>query len=224
MFLPSCLFAVFCLIVFDLDGTLVNSRRDIADAANALLVSCGAEPIPEERIGRMVGDGAATLVARAFKSSGVERPPDALERYLEYYDTRLLNHTRPYDGIPAVLEALGRRAALAVLTNKPIASTRRILDGLDLARYFPEGAVLGGDGPFPRKPDPAGLRHLSDGAGAPPDATLLVGDSVIDWRTARAAATSICLARYGFGFEGFPIEDLAPDDRVIDAPADLFDL
>ena len=135
---------MFRLVVFDLDGTLVDSRRDIADAANALLMSCGAEPIPEERIGRMVGDGAATLVARAFKASGVERPPDALQRYLSYYDARLLNHTRPYDGIPAVLEALGRRAALAVLTNKPIASTRRILDGLDLARYFPDAAVVGG--------------------------------------------------------------------------------
>ena len=125
--------------VFDLDGTLVDSRRDIADAANALLVSCGAAPIAEEQIGAMVGDGAATLVARAFKASGIERPPDALERYLALYDARLLNHTRPYDGIPEVLEALGRRAALAVLTNKPIASTRRILDGLDLARHFPRG-------------------------------------------------------------------------------------
>ncbi len=173
---------VFQLIVFDLDGTLVDSRRDIADAANALLVSCGAQPIPEERIGRLVGDGAARLVARAFKASGVERPPDALERYLAFYDERLLNHTRPYDGIPAVLEALGRRAALAVLTNKPIASTRRILDGLDLARYFPEGAVFGGDGPFPRKPDPAALRHLMGSANANAESTLMVGDSAIDWR------------------------------------------
>ena len=147
--------SVFQLFVFDLDGTLVDSRRDIADAANALLVSCGAAPLPEERIGRMVGEGAATLVARAFKASGVERPADALERFLAIYDERLLNHTRPYPGMAECSRRSAARAALAVLTNKPMASTRRILDGLDLARHFPPDAVLGGDGPFPRKPDPA---------------------------------------------------------------------
>ena len=212
---------MFSLFVFDLDGTLIDSRRDITDAANALLVSCGAPPFPEDRIGAMVGDGAATLVARAFKAGGVERPPDALERYLAFYDTMLLNHTRPYDGIPAVLDALGRHAALAVLTNKPIASTRRILAGLDLARYFPEDAVLGGDGPFPRKPDPAGLRHLIARANVDATSVVMVGDSVIDLRTAHAAGVRACLARYGFGFEGMPLEEVGPDDRVIDMPVEL---
>jgi len=209
------------LIVFDLDGTLIDSRRDIADAANALLVSCGAEPFSEDRIGAMVGDGAARLVARAFKASGVERPPDALARYLAFYDAMLLNHTRPYDGIPAVLEALGHRVSLALLTNKPIASTRRILDGLDLARYFPEDAVIGGDGPFPRKPDPAALLHLVARANVDAGATLMVGDSVIDLRTAKAAKVRVCLARYGFGFEGIVVDALDRDDRVIDAPVEL---
>ena len=214
----------FRLIVFDLDGTLIDSRRDIADAANALLVSCGAEPIPEARIGGMVGDGAAALVARAFRASAVERPPDALERYLAFYEARLLNHTRPYDGIPEALDALGRRAALAVLTNKPLAATRRILDGLDLARHFPADAVFGGDGPFPRKPDPAALCQLITSANATAASTLMVGDSVIDWRTARAAATGVCLARYGFGFDTVPVAELGPDDHVIDAPGQLLEL
>jgi phosphoglycolate phosphatase len=212
------------LFVFDLDGTLVDSRRDIADAANALLVSCGAAPIPEERLGRMVGEGAATLVARAFKASGVERPADALPRYLAFYDERLLNHTRPYQGIPRLLEALASRAPLAVLTNKPIASTRRILDGLDLSRHFPPDAVLGGDGPFPRKPDPTALLHLAARVGAEAKATLLVGDSAIDWRTARAAGTQVCLARYGFGFDSIRVDELAPEELVIDAPLDLLSL
>jgi phosphoglycolate phosphatase len=212
------------LFVFDLDGTLVDSRRDIADAANALLVSCGAAPIPEERIGGMVGEGAATLVARAFKASGVEPPADALSRYLAFYDERLLNHTRPYEGIPSLLEALGARAALAVLTNKPIASTRRILDGLDLARHFPSDAVLGGDGPFARKPDPAALLHLVARAKASAETTVMVGDSAIDWRTARAAGTRVCLARYGFGFDGVPLHELALEERVIDAPIELLSL
>ena len=212
------------LFVFDLDGTLVDSRRDIADAANELLVSCGAPPLPETDIGRMVGDGAARLVARAFRASGVECPTDALERYLALYDERLLNHTRPYSGIPGALEALGQRAALAVLTNKPMASTRRILAGLDLARYFPAAAVLGGDGPFPRKPDPAALRHLIAGVAAAADSTLMVGDSVVDWQTARAAPARVCLVRYGFGFDSVPLHELAAGDRVIDAPSDLLSL
>jgi phosphoglycolate phosphatase len=211
-------------IVFDLDGTLIDSRRDLADAANALLISAGAAPLPEARIGRMVGDGAATLVARAFEASGVAQPPDALERFLTLYEARLLDHTRPYPGIPQVLEALALRGPLAVLTNKPLASTRRILAGLGLARHFPDGAVIGGDGPFPRKPDPSGLQHLAARAHVPASSTLLVGDSLVDWRTARAASTPICLARYGFGYEGFPREELAPSDRVIDTPAELLAL
>jgi phosphoglycolate phosphatase len=214
----------YSLFVFDLDGTLVDSLRDITDAANALLISCGAAPIPEAEIGKMVGDGAATLIARAFRASGIQPPADALERYLALYDARLLNHTRPYEGMPEVLEALGRRAALAVLTNKPIASTRRILDGLDLARHFPADAVFGGDGPFPRKPDPAALLHLAASTSATAQSTLMVGDSAVEWRTARAAGTGVCLVRYGFGFGSVPLDELALEDRVIALPAELLAL
>jgi phosphoglycolate phosphatase len=214
----------FRLIVFDLDGTLVDSRRDIAEAANTLLEECGAALLPEDRIGRMVGDGAATLVARAFAAARIAPPTDALERFISIYGRRLLRHTRPYPGIPEVLAHLSRRASLGLLTNKPLAATREILDGLDLARYFERESVIGGDGPFPRKPSPSGLQHLAAAAGVPAEATLLVGDSVIDWRTARAASTSICLARYGFGFEGFPVAELIPADRLVDAPTELLSL
>jgi phosphoglycolate phosphatase len=214
----------FRLFVFDLDGTLVDSRKDIADAANELLTSCGADPMAEARIGRMVGDGAATLVARAFAAAGLTPPPDALDRYLAIYGRRLLDHTEAYPGVPAVLASLRSRASLGVLTNKPLASTRRILDGLDLSAYFSDDAVVGGDGEWPRKPDPRGLRYLASAAAISLEDTLLVGDSVIDWRTARAAPACICLARYGFGFEGFPLEQLAPADRVIDSPFDLLRL
>jgi len=187
-------------------------------------VSYGAAAIAEEDIGRMVGDGAATLVIRALKAAGIERPPDALERFLAIYDERLLNHTKPYDGVPGVLDALGRNAALAVLTNKPIAATRRILDGLDLSRYFPANAVIGGDGPFPRKPDPSALLHLAAQAIASPLDTIMVGDSAIDWRTARAAGTRVCLAGYGFGFGSLPIHELAPEERVISTFGELLAL
>jgi phosphoglycolate phosphatase len=215
---------MFTLVVFDLDGTLVDSRRDIADSANALLVACGGEPLAEDRIAGMVGDGAATLVARAFRAAGLTLPSDALARYLASYETRLLAHTRPYPGIVDVLDILQSKVTLAVLTNKPLAATRAVLDGLALSRYFPAEAVIGGDGAFPPKPDAAGLRYLMVSAGASADATLLVGDSVVDWRTACAAGTSICLARYGFGFEGFPVERLRPADRVIDSAVELLDL
>jgi phosphoglycolate phosphatase len=109
-----------------------------------------------------------------------------------------------------------------VLTNKPLDATRAILDGLDLTRYFPVARILGGDGPFPRKPDPAGLQHLMALCGASAPETVLVGDSVIDWRTTLAAATRACLARYGFGWETIPAEELLSDRMwVIDRPNEL---
>jgi len=214
----------FAFYVFDLDGTLVDSRRDLADSANALLAECGAPPLSEHHVGRLVGDGAATLVARAFAASGIAQPPDALARFLAIYETRLLNHTRPYPGIPEALDAIRARAPIAVLTNKPIASTRRILGALDLAHRFDAAAVLGGDGPLPRKPDPAGLRHLASRLGTPLSSTVLIGDSSVDLRTARAAGSAICLARYGFGYESIDTAELMSQDVTIESPRELFAL
>lgn len=211
----------FRLVVFDLDGTLVDSRRDLAESANELLAECGCGPLAEDAIGRMVGDGAAVLVERAFAAAGSARPADALARFLAIYNSRLLKFTQAYDQIPEVLSALSARALLAVLTNKPLAPTMRILEGLGLARHFPPSRVIGGDGPFPRKPDPEGLRHLMTQASVSPAETVLVGDSMIDWRTATAAGTRICLAGYGFGFEGVRIERPGEADRIVARPADL---
>jgi phosphoglycolate phosphatase len=214
---------LFQFYVFDLDGTLVDSRRDLADSANALLEECGGAPLPEDRIGRMVGEGAAVLVSRVFAAAALPLPPDALPRFLAQYDRRLLDHTRPYAGMIETLDALRGRTPMAVLTNKPLAATRRILDGVGLATFFGD-AVLGGDGPLPRKPEPAGLQHLASAAGVAIASTLLVGDSAIDWETARRASARICLARYGFGFQGFPLEQIRAEDGVIDSPADLLRL
>ena len=172
----------------------------------------------------MVGDGAATLVARAFEASGIERPDDALERYLSLYRERLLAHTRPYAGMVDALEVLSGRARLAVLTNKPLPATLEILDGLELARFFDRRAVIGGDGPFARKPDPTALQHLQTQAGVEPGASVLVGDSAIDCRTARAADTPLCIARYGFGFATLAPDMLSARDRIIDSPRELLDL
>lgn len=208
------------LIVFDLDGTLVDSRRDIADAANNLLKRAGASPLPEDAIGRMVGEGVAVLVSRAFAAVALPPPPDAIEQFLEIYSARLLEHTRPYPGIPELLGSLRPARVLAVLTNKPERATRVILDGLGLSTFFDPGNVVGGDGPLGRKPAPDGLRRLIEQTGTSAADTLLVGDSLIDWRTARAAGTDICLAAYGFGFGSIP-QDVARAARVIQAPMDL---
>jgi phosphoglycolate phosphatase len=206
--------------VFDLDGTLVDSRRDIAESANAVLEECGAAPHSEEAIGAMVGDGAALLIARAFAAANLPLPADALQRFLRIYDGRLLRHTVAYEGMTQVLDTLATRGTLAVLTNKPIGATQAILDGLGLAAYFAD-RVLGGDGPHPRKPDPSGLRQLIDRVSATPEATLMIGDSIVDFRTAVAAGTRARVCRYGFGHHDFPIDELRPDDAIIDHPVSL---
>ena len=150
-----------------------------------------------------------------------ERPADALERFLRCYDRRLIAHTRPYPGIGEVLAQLAPAHRLAVLTNKPLTATRQILAGLGLAHHFAPELVFGGDGPYPRKPDAEGLRALIAMTGSTPSTTWLVGDSVVDWRTAQAAGSPCCLCRYGFGFEGVPAEVLTENQPVIDSPAEL---
>jgi len=186
------------LIAFDLDGTLIDSCQDLAESTNELLESYGAPPLPIDEAAGFVGEGARVLVQRALAASGLDAElPDALARFLSIYDRRLLIHTRPYEGIRDVIAAAAQRATLAVLTNKPEAPSRRLLDAFELSSYF--RWVIGGDSGFPRKPDPAGLLHLISASGASPTTTLFVGDSMIDVHTARAANARACVAHFGFG-------------------------
>jgi phosphoglycolate phosphatase len=208
------------LIVFDLDGTLVDSLRDLTDASNELLAAYGARPLDDQTVGGFVGEGAATLVRRLLRARDVAAPPEeALARFLALYDARLVNHTRPYEGIPEALGALRMQATLAVLTNKPVQAAVRILDVLDLRAFF--GWVVGGDSPFGRKPDPEGLRAIMAWARREPRHTVLVGDSAIDVRTGRNAGTRVCVARYGFGFSSCPAETLTGEELFVDAPRQL---
>lgn len=202
------------LIAFDLDGTLIDSRRDLADSANQLIVELGGTPQPEEAIGGMVGEGAALLVRRALAAAGLDDPPDALARFLEIYDARLLHHTRPYDGIPDALSVARQHARVVVLTNKPLRSSERILTGLGLDDLVDE--VIGGDGPLPRKPDPASLLAVMDRSGAQRGQTLLVGDSAIDHETAARAGVRCCLATYGFGYAAFDATRLTGNEWIVD--------
>jgi phosphoglycolate phosphatase len=206
------------LIVFDLDGTLIDSQRDIADSVNALLEEYGKSPLSLDTVAAMVGDGASVLVRRVCAAVGIA-PRDALPRFLAHYDQRLTVHTRPYDGIPEALAALRSRGhVLAVLTNKPQRATTTILERLGLAAAFIE--AVGGDTPVGRKPDPAGLLQIVAAAGAAIESTVLVGDSPVDLETARRAGIRVCLARYGFGFR-FGADAFRGDELFVDDPRQL---
>jgi phosphoglycolate phosphatase len=207
-------------IVFDLDGTLIDSQRDLADATNALIEEYGKPPLPVADIVAMVGEGAAVLVHRALTAAGLNPDtPGTLDRFLAHYDQRLTVHTRPYAGIPELLPALrseGHR--LAVLTNKPQNATLTILARLGLAGSFSD--VVGGDTGAGRKPDPAGLLAMIARARTVPSSTVLVGDSPIDLETARRAGTRVCLARYGFGFR-FAESAFRGDERFVEEPSQI---
>lgn len=207
------------LIAFDLDGTLIDSRRDLADAANELIAELGGPPLAEEAVGGMVGGGAARLVRRSLDAVGLAFTPEALARFLEIYDTRLLRHTRAYDGIAELLRAVHGRARLTVLTNKPVRPSEAILAGLGLRELFDQ--VIGGDGPHPRKPDPEGLRAMMAVAGADARGTLLVGDSAVDRETARHAPSRSCMVTYGIGTATLTGEVLDGCDWVVGDTAEL---
>ena len=208
-------------VLFDLDGTLIDSRRDLTDSANALIVERGGHPLEEDAIARMVGDGAALLVRRALTAAQLTFADADVARFLEIYGERLLRHTRPYPGMSAALEDIARGATVAVLTNKPLAPARAILDALGLSPFI--ATTIGGDGPHPRKPDPTALRHLMTLYGAAPEATVLVGDTRIDFETARNAGVQVCLARYGFGYEQFETSRLTGVEALVDSPAEIPD-
>ena len=207
------------LIVFDLDGTLIDSRLDIANSTNEVLVSFGAEPLPIDEVAAMVGDGAQMLVRRAMRAIGREFIPEALDRFRDIYDRRLLEHTRAYEGIAGLLESIASVASLAVLSNKPETPSRRLLEALGLATHLRE--VIGGDTPgFARKPDPGGLLYLIAGVGAAPRTTMMVGDSMIDVETARRASARVCVARYGFGHLRAGLT-LRPEEHAVESVAEL---
>ncbi|HTG31390.1 MAG TPA: HAD-IA family hydrolase [Thermoanaerobaculia bacterium] len=184
-------------LVFDLDGTLIDSRRDITTGINRMREELGLPPIPLEVVVTMVGEGARLLVERAL---GPDFSPDqvdrALARYLEHYADVCLDETQPYPGIEEMLEELAGHYPLALLSNKGEALSRKILAGLGLSRFF--GEILGGDSLPTRKPDPAGLRVLAERLGVPLERLLLVGDTWIDAETAHNAGCAFVLVEWGF--------------------------
>jgi phosphoglycolate phosphatase len=204
-------------VAFDLDGTLVDSRADLAGAVNHVLRALGLPDQPPETLYGYVGEGARMLVQRALGPTHEDRLDEAVALFMAHYGAHLLDATRPYPGIVEVLAALEARAvALSVLSNKPEAMSRSILEGLGLAHRFV--GVVGGNSLPSRKPDPAGLEHLRALTGTPRERMLLVGDSAVDVRTARAAEVAFCGVAWGLSPEALAA---ARPERTIEHPAEL---
>lgn len=211
------------LLVFDLDGTLVDSIHDLAEAASDLSEAHGGARFDDDTVCRMVGEGAAVLVERVMARAGhAAPPPGALDTFLRLYDQRMFDTTRAYPGVADTLRALADSHAMALLTNKPEDSARKVIAHCGLDGFFSH--MVFGDGGFPRKPDPAGLRWLMKMHRASAARTVLVGDSEVDLATARAGGVRICLARYGFGFIRVDPASLRGDEAFLDQPQDLLAL
>lgn len=186
------------LVIFDLDGTLIDSSRDLANAVNATRAHLGLAPIENETVYSYVGNGAPVLIRKALGPEYAnEEVQSALEYFLAYYREHMLDNTVLYPGVREVLDQF-RRAGLtmAVLTNKPVRFSQGIVDGLGLGAHFRR--VYGGNSFGQKKPHPVGIETLMNEAGAAREETLMVGDSSVDVQTARNARVTACGVTWGF--------------------------
>ncbi len=188
------------LFLFDLDGTLIDSRADIARALNDALIRMGLAPLSTMRVGDFVGDGVQKLIQRALgevvgPNPGRDQVQIATRLYLEEYEAHLLDTTRLYDGVSEALQRLWW-ASFAVVSNKPERFSRRILDGLRIGDRF--CAILGGDSMPERKPDPAPLLKAMALCEAGAQETVMIGDSSVDILAGKAAGVFTCGVTGGF--------------------------
>jgi phosphoglycolate phosphatase len=208
-------------LIFDLDGTLIDSKLDLALSINAMLEYMGRAPLAHRRIYAFVGNGAPILVRRSLNedvSPGQISDAEAdrgLAYFLSYYRAHMLDNTVTYPGVREGLALLVQHP-MAVLTNKPVNFSRAILDGLDLSRYF--RYVYGGNSFEKKKPDPMGVHILLRDLNSSARETMMVGDSDVDVRTARNAGIWVCGVTYGLGTEGLRAN---PPDLLVDSLADL---
>lgn len=209
------------LIIFDLDGTLIDSGKDLAISMNATREHFGLPRIDPALIYSYVGNGAAVLVQRAMGGNVPEdRLADALKFFLQFYRAHALEHTQLYPGVRETVVGLSQAGhQLAVLTNKPVRISFDIVGALGLAAHFMR--IYGGDSFPAKKPDPAGIQALMEEAGVSAAATLLVGDSSVDVKTARNAGVRSCGVAWGFQPESFELE---PPDLLIRQPGELLEL
>lgn len=212
------------LLIFDLDGTLIDSRLDLIHSVNAMLRHFKRPDLPGEVVASYVGDGAPMLIRRALGDPKDEAfLKEALEYFLAYYRVHKLDHTHVYPGIAESLNAIrnsqGAGRKMAVLSNKPVHPSRAIVDALGLGKFFIH--VYGGNSFPTKKPDPQGAQTLLREAGAAPAETLMIGDSSIDVITGRNAGLWTCGVTYGFAPHTLCE---APPDVVLDAPQELEEL
>jgi phosphoglycolate phosphatase len=220
------------LLVFDLDGTLIDSRLDLIHSVNAALRHIGRPELDGDVIASYVGDGAPTLMRRALgegTDEGVLRT--ALEYFLGYYRLHKLDHTTVYEGIPEILANLaqsshdsnangsrsnGAQRQMAILSNKPVNPSRDIVRALGLNDYFVR--IYGGNSFATKKPDPLGVKTILQETGVPPEQALMIGDSSIDVLTGRNAGLWTCGVSYGFAPHTL---DAVPPDVLVETPRDL---
>lgn len=209
----------FDLVVFDLDGTLVETREDLAASVNYALEVSGLDGHPVETICHFVGDGALKLIQRAVGQDADQRLcEDVLRIFIEHYTEHCTDQSRPYPGVREIIPRLSP-LPLSVLTNKPSVPTGMILDRLNLAVNFSQ--IIGGDSEHGRKPDPAGLLSLVAEAVVSPGRTLLVGDTKVDVQTARNAGCKCAGAKYGFRPGDF---NSHPPDYYLEEFQDLLEI
>ena len=211
------------LLVFDLDGTLIDSARDLCNSVNATLNHFSCETLPDMVVASYIGDGAVMLVRRALfglEADVVDEDflSQAYAFFLDYYREHKLDFTYAYAGVKEALEALrqlpdGRARTMSVLTNKPVRPAQAICEALGLAPHFLH--IYGGNSFAVKKPDPLGLRSLMDEAGAGPEETVMIGDSEVDVMTARNAG--VWSVGCTFGLSPQSLVD-TPPDVLVDAP------
>jgi phosphoglycolate phosphatase len=212
------------LLIFDLDGTLIDSRLDLIHSVNAMLRHLGRTVLPGDVIASYVGDGAPTLIRRALGDPRDESVIRAgLEHFLTYYRAHKLDHTHVYDGVKEMLTAIhnsnGVRRQMAVLSNKPVIPSRAIVEALGLAGFFTH--IYGGNSFSTKKPDPKGAQTILKETRTRPEETLMVGDSSVDVITGRNAGLWTCGVTYGFAPHTLCE---APPDVTVDKPHELAEL
>jgi phosphoglycolate phosphatase len=219
------------LLVFDLDGTLIDSAQDLCNSVNASLAEFHLGTLPEPTIASFVGNGAPTLMRRSL-ALAANSTPDQIDEalfsgayafFLQHYREHKLDFTYAYEGVLDALRALhelhdapgGPARTMAVLTNKPVRPARGICEGLGLAGYFLH--IYGGDSFPQKKPDPFGLRSLMEETGTTPEETVMIGDSQVDVQTARNAGTWSLGCSFGFGPHTL---EVTPPDVLVDSAAE----
>jgi len=213
------------LLVFDLDGTLIDSAQDLCNSVNAALEHVGRAPLPDPQIASYIGDGAVMLMQRAlFGLDAVEVDDGFLGKayayFLDYYREHKLDYTYAYAGVAEALHSLrtlpdGTARTMSVLTNKPVNPARAICEALGLAPYFRH--IYGGNSFAVKKPDPLGLRTLMQEAGVRPEETVMIGDSEVDVMTARNAGAWSVGCTFGLAPQSLVG---TPPDVLVDAPGD----